>query len=221
MSIATILEMFPKLGDKAFSEAIEGTFVDLPDGCMKFLSRATGFKCAGDLLVEAIDAGTTGGENPANLFPVVSYLYRHYLELGLKDAVRQFAELGYYKGSDLSDAQKLLEKHGLTGLYRLANKPIANLWNNEIERFQFIESIIKEFDGFDQDGQTFRYDRKKNGVLNEFDGMPQRLDMRNLRSKIDQVGKYLTFIYLLPMCADVSPIVRKRMIEGPPAPNQP
>lgn len=105
---------WPKKGDNVFGPlarvAREG-FVMPPEGAYLF-----GFKLAADMVVAAVP---TEGRYANDLFFPIAYLYRHHLELMLKELIR----LGLRLGS-LNGCEDILGEHSLHRLWNKAKQLI-------------------------------------------------------------------------------------------------
>jgi hypothetical protein len=138
---------------------------------------ASGYKEAADLLVKGVEANGAGQD--ALVYPVL-FLYRQYLELQLKDLVRQ--------------ARRLLDKPG--------NFPkghhIGNLWqachsllsevspSDSVAELKEIARLIGEFSALDPTSEAFRYPQDLNGNPT-LPGM-RYINLRNVREVVAKIS---------------------------------
>lgn len=122
---------------------------------------ATGYKEAGDRLVEFVL--TNAKDQDFLIYPIV-FLYRQYVELRLKEIIREgqiLLEEGnafptHHKICDLwSDAKKIAMK---------TSDIIAG--ESEPPNLEYAEHVIKEFSNIDPDSISFRYPTTRKGDKN-------------------------------------------------------
>ncbi len=176
---------WPRKGQKAFGlpdrPALEAFFMP-PDG-----AYLVGFKRAGDMIVAAAQAE---GQHPDDLFFPVAYLYRHHLELMLKELVG----LGVRVGS-LEGCEDCLGQHNLHKLWNKAKQLIMEVWpDSPVDDLNGTEQMILEFHKLDPTGQAFRYARDKHGAPH-LQGAPQRIDLNKLKAAVDSVSTFLDASY--------------------------
>ena len=154
----------------------------LPPGS-KYLLRE-GYYRAGELLAEArLDPNNRYRVWPGIIFPM-TYCYRHYLELAMKDLIPVLGKL-----SGMPIKAKKLKKHSLLKLWRKfrerARKAIPPHPDNE-PTDDVVEQCIKELDEIDENSQAFRY-------LTDTKGKPHRLpeiDVRQMRDTMAGLRQY-------------------------------
>lgn len=180
---------WPRQGDKAF--AVHGSPGD-PSLVAAFVLPSTGgyavgFKDAADKVVEA---AASDDRNPDLLFFPVAYLYRHSLELSLKDIVRMSARSGAISPSE-GDLDKLLGGHDLLCLWRQTRAAIEAVWpDGEKSDTDAVEKIILEFHGLDKSGQAFRYPTDKSGRPH-VGSAPKCVSLQNLKRTFDAMDRFL------------------------------
>lgn len=180
---------WPKKGDRAFAPSISPedqtrleAFVMPTDG-----TYLVGFQRAADMILEAAQSDDL---NPDDLFFPVAYLYRHHLELMLKELVC----LGVRVGS-LEGCRSILGGHNLHKLWNKAKHLIKEVWpDSPADDLNAAEKMILDFHKLDPTGQAFRYARDKNGTPYLTDG-PLRVDLKNLKSAADAVSRFLDAAY--------------------------
>ena len=144
---------------------------------------AWGYKRAADILAEHVLATFNGGD--LIIYPIV-HLYRHHLELTLKDIIR--------RGNELLDVPvKQRDIHSLGELWKdcraileRAGMPVDI---PEIAEAVPFETCIKEFESFDPRGESFRYPETIRGtpILPNLDS----IDLPNLRIVVDRMSFFL------------------------------
>lgn len=116
---------------------------------------ATGYKEAADSLVN--DALTGKITIDFAVYPMV-FLYRHYLELRLKDTIIQGRQL-------IQDSKDLEQTHRLDVLWRNCRIILEKLWpSGSKEDLEIIEGHIQEFTELDMQSMSFRYPITKDGT---------------------------------------------------------
>ncbi len=113
------------------------------------------------MILDMPHVAARGSHNDVLLFPVL-YLYRHCIELKLKDLLL----LGIRNLIDEAAADKILdEDEGITGEHRLwpvgiRRRNFSHSYQND-PQLKVAESMINDLHQIDKDGQTLRYDRVK------------------------------------------------------------
>jgi len=171
---------------------------------------AGAFKRAADIILDA-HLAAKGSHNDILLFPVL-YLYRHCVELKLKDLLLLGIRSGFFKKTA---ADKILDKdkgiigqHALCALWNKAKELLAHYYQSDLQ-LKVAASMINDLHQIDTDGQTLRYDRVK-GTLKlrrpkyKHDGeprpypvynIPETIDIANLRHSMDLLYTYLESSY--------------------------
>lgn len=176
---------WPKKGNRAFGPSVSlnergrlGAFVMPTDG-----TYLVGFQRAADMIVTAAESENL---NPDDLVFPVAYLYRHHLELMVKELVR----LGVRVGS-LDGCEDILGGHNLHKLWNKAKQLIEEVWpDSPNDDLTAVEQALHEFHKLDPTGQAFRYALDKNGRPHLQDA-PQVVDLSNLKSVVDSVSLFL------------------------------
>jgi hypothetical protein len=202
----------PKLkpGMKLFVPATdEGKFFHLHSAVLSapFYPPLPGaFKLAADMILDA-HLAAKGPHNDTLLFPVL-YLYRHCIELKLKDLLllgirtRFFDEAAADK--ILDEDEGIIGEHRLCALWHTVKDFLAHNYQND-PQLKVADSMLNELHQIDRDGQTLRYDRLK-GTLqlrrpkyrhlgdaqpHPVYNIPEDFDIANLRNSIDCLYTYL------------------------------
>lgn len=143
-----------------------------------------GYKKAADILADHVLATFTSGD--LIIYPIL-LLYRHHLELTLKDLIRRGNNLldapvkqenTHSLGALWKDCQTILERAGMP-----VNVP-------ELPESLTFEACIMQFGKVDPAGESFRYPEKKNG--NPI--LPPALDsidLTTLRLTVSQMSFFL------------------------------
>ena len=131
--------------------------------CNRFDLYATGYKDAGDRLVELVLAELKGRDTL--IYPIV-FLYRQYIELRLKEIIKQGQVL-------LEKPEKTEKTHNLETLWTAAKKIIDQVFEHETDSsdsLKYAEHVINEFSKIDRRSYSFRYpiDTKGQPNLDEF-----------------------------------------------------
>src|SRR4051812_29476386 len=120
------------------------------------------FKLAADMIIDA-HLAAKDSHNDILLFPVL-YLYRHCIELKLKDLLLLGIRTRFF---DEATADKILDKdkgiiskHGLCALWHKVKDFLAHSSQND-PQLKVAKSMINDLHQIDRDGQTLRYDRVK------------------------------------------------------------
>ncbi len=128
-------------------------------------------------------------EKDTLVFPVI-FLYRQYIELTLKDLIR---EIDFKLGNNRTD--KILEKHKLLPLWDEAIKQYNQFISVNNITLAFISSssnerkVINQFNQIDEDSFSFRYATDKQGNENLED--IAHISVNNFKEQIELVVKYL------------------------------
>lgn len=180
---------WPRKSDKAFTlggspadPALVAAFVLPTSG-----AYVVGFKDAADMVVMA---AAHDDRNPDVLFFPVAYLYRHCLELTLKDLIRDSAASGAISVPEVS-LERLLRQHRLCCLWERVRGAIEAVSPNEKRTTtDAVEQVVLEFDHWDPSGMAFRYPTDKSGKT-LLSGDLKCVSLRNLKEKMDGVFNYL------------------------------
>lgn len=118
------------------------------------------FKEAADKIIIELSRGESFG-HPDKFFIPIAYMYRHCLELKLKQIIRLGICLDLIKKSKVQDS---LHEHDLYKLWYHAKSTIVAFWpDGPKDELDATESIILKFHYIDKSGQSLRYTRDKNG----------------------------------------------------------
>ncbi|GDX35665.1 hypothetical protein LBMAG18_01760 [Alphaproteobacteria bacterium] len=173
------------LNDKHFVKHYQDNFFSL---------YASGYKDSANILCEHIIEKKRTLNRSGIVYPII-YLYRHYLELQLKNLIllSNKAILLINNNSFDDSYKKIILSHNLIDLYDLCLKNLKNLSEeigeeesliNENEDFSMLKNIIKEFDKHDKLSEAFRYpvDKKNNFNL-------QKINNINIKKIYDMINE--------------------------------
>ncbi len=168
------------------------------------------FKLAADLILDA-HLAAKGSHNDILLFPVL-YLYRHCVELKLKDLLLLGIRTRFFDepAADkiLDEDEGIIGQHPLCALWNLAKNLLGHHDQNNTQ-LKVAESMINDLHQIDKDGQTLRYDRVK-GTLqlrrpkykhlgdaqpHPVYNIPETIDIANLRQSMHCLYAYLECSY--------------------------
>jgi hypothetical protein len=186
----------PKLrkGMKVFGYRKQGKYfhlrsaVSFVPGCSQ---HAEAFKTAADMILDSHQSAKGGRNHDELVFPVL-YLYRHCLELKLKDLVLLGVRTRFFT---LTEVQSILGEHELCPLWTKAKKLLLDSYPNDSEA-PVAESIINDFHQIDQHGETLRYDRQKGTLrLRRYEKLPSNIGVAELRATMESLFQYLDNSY--------------------------
>jgi hypothetical protein len=196
---------WPKPGDRPFQGKGDSNLLAVIrwqgiDGEWLFTEEnyALAFKVAADLVVDALDAPSipwlgpvaTGGDYPRDadhyFFPV-AYLYRHCIELQLKDLIRA----GVSAAVVPQPGERLLGSHPLKDLWTKAREVLLSRWGGApTETLDAVERVILDFHDLDKCGQAFRYPHDKTGGK-LLSSAPPAVNLGHLKEVVDGVYHFL------------------------------
>lgn len=181
---------WPTKGDKAFVERHHGKgFTRHMTGTWYTPQHAAAFKLAAEMVLDSFEERNDYMYDDGLLFPV-AYLYRHSLELKLKDLIDLGVELTVIEKSD-----KLIEDlggHNLAKLWNPAKSLLLDRWpTSDPTPLLAAEQVILEFHRADPNGQIFRYQTNKDGQYYRHPTLPATIDLANLRTTMDGTFSFL------------------------------
>lgn len=139
-----------------------------------------GYKLASDLLVEHIKVDH--GDIDFLVYPIV-FLYRQYLELQLKEIIKD--------GNKLLDIQEKYPKtHDIDKLWKMCREILEKfLLGYFSEDLDVVEECINEFSKTDPKSETFRYPTDKHGKKT----LPflKYINLRNLSEVMERIASFL------------------------------
>jgi len=172
---------WPRKGDQLFKVDDDWWH----NACLNYLHDgwilyADAYKCAGDLLVER----NKGNQKDKDLliYPVV-FLYRQYIELRLKQIIRD--------GNQLLDIpEKFPKHHRIDELWKQCRKILEEEGpRSPSSDLEAVEECILQFSEKDPTSMAFRYPTDKNGNPS-LPGL-RIVNLRNLADVITRIGSLL------------------------------
>lgn len=149
---------------------------------------AIAFKKSADLIILQIETGQILELTDIYFFPI-SYLYRHAIELFLKQFIQYGIELNILK-----EDKKLLSimaYHKLTPLWNKTRIVLDEVCAEENKKnFKKVECLIREFHEIDETGQNFRYSKDKNGKSTA-EKLPEYVNLRILKNNCEGLFRFL------------------------------
>ncbi len=124
-----------------------------------------GYKEAADILIQNLSE--TDGRSIDGLVYPICYLYRHHIEIFIKDIIHV---CGYLYDDIEEEANKFLAKrsHSISGLWNKLKEYliISGEYETEIpEELAQFDHLISELSVFDPSGTAFRYHKDTNGRI--------------------------------------------------------
>jgi hypothetical protein len=155
------------------------------NACLNFLPDqwgmyADGYKRAGDLLVEYVK--NAHRDQDILVFPIV-FLYRQYIELRVKEIIRDGNQL-------LGIPESFPKHHKIDELWRECRKILEKLWpEGPTDDLDAVEECIQQFSQKDPSSMAFRYPTDKHGNRSLPD--LRHINLRNLSDVIDRIASLL------------------------------
>ena len=180
---------WPKKGNKAFASADQGKSFYLNRFPFPFPQKPGAFKDAAEMVIEGCHAAGRLRFSDELFFPV-AYLYRHGLELLLKDIIQTGVHLNRFSQHDVEEA---LTNHNLAKLWTKAKQVLVDRWPTaDPTPLSATEAVINDFHQADPNGQVFRYDENKDGQRYRLETLPQNIGLDELRETMDGVFTLLS-----------------------------
>lgn len=151
---------------------------------------AEGYRLAADNVVRG---ATEGGESTELMFFPAALLYRHAVELLLKECIRYGQKLGVPLSNRGGDA--LAGSHSLGKLWpRFLDVVQARLPFEAEDRamLEEAEQIVNEFDKYDPAGMAFRYSRDKEGQKKLLEGLPPLVCLTQMQNVANRLIDFLS-----------------------------
>jgi hypothetical protein len=178
----------------------EGKYFHLPSALPSpiYPARSRAFKLAADLILDSHQSAPGPEHNDALQFPVLC-LYRHCIELILKDLIRLAIRCDFFDGNTIEQMRDkkngMLGKHNLLDLWEKAKAFLEHRYPNE-EQVPLAEPHIQKLHMIDPTGQTTRYELKKGTwEFNRYEGHPAVIGVTNLRQRMDELYYFLDSCY--------------------------
>lgn len=151
---------------------------------------ACAFKEAGDKIIEELSRG----EDPQHadkFFLPIAYLYRHSLELRMKQIIKLGIRLALIEEDEkLSSALK--KDHNIYKLWNYVKRVVTQYWPDGLkEHIGAAERIIQEFHNIDKSGQNLRYSEDTGG-RKTLDQLPESIELIHLKDVFDGIFNFLS-----------------------------
>ncbi|MHC4595640.1 MAG: hypothetical protein ACYS8Y_10980 [Planctomycetota bacterium] len=149
---------------------------------------ANEFKRAGDKIVYSLSEDNDPF-HPDGLFIPVAYLYRHCLELKLKDLLSLMVHCRFVDND--GNVRDALEKHNLAKLWNLVKPGLRKRWpDGDRKVLANTEAVILDFHKVDKSGQNLRYCQDKNGNSTSAH-YPRSIDLAQLQKAFEGIYNLL------------------------------
>ncbi len=171
----------PQKEDKLFKSDVDWK----NNACLNFShdmweGYISGYRLAGDIAVEHVK--NEGRDQDFLVYPIV-FLYRQYLELRLKDIIKNGYQL-----FDLNES--FSQNYNVGQLWKSAREIMERAWPNEATKeLDAIESCVNEFCRIDPTSTSFRYPQDKKGKR-ALEGLTH-INLRNLAEIINKLADFL------------------------------
>ncbi len=174
------LKLF-KAGNDSQTNACVNFMYDMSGGYIQ------GYRFAGDILSEYV---INRGEKQDYLIYPIAFLYRHHIEILLKDIIRKGSML-------LEDKTVPPESHSLCDLWSSAKDVIEKIWEDDSyeKEFKKIEAFLNEFHSIDPKSDGFRYTHRKKDKHSKkpersLDGI-KIINIRQLYESVKRISDFL------------------------------
>jgi len=173
----------PKNGDQLFKSGEDwwhDAYIGLTE--QEWDVYAIGYKMAGDLIVQHME----NIEKNNLVFPIV-FLYRHYIELRLKEIINN----GYLLLNIKNDNQiHYMKEHNIDKLWNETKNIIRKALQDQAKHYvEALNKLIKEYSKIDPGSYCFRYPIDTKGVPLKFD--ISHINLRNLSEVIEGMANLL------------------------------
>ncbi len=154
--------------------------------CLNYLNdewapRIIGFKDAADMVVKQTITNNTGQQDSV-VYPIM-FLYRHYLEIAIKNLIRKARSLG-------DTSEPLENDHKLKKLWEICSQQIKKNISSDFEKEHTdIARLIEQFCEVDPFSTAFRYPTDKNG-WQSLSGITN-IDIQNVKNIIGKISDIL------------------------------
>ncbi len=173
---------WPKKGLKIFKSDFDwwnNASVDYYQTVEKLSIYEEGYKEAGDIVSKYVNENKFFQD--ALIYPIV-FLYRHYIELALKDIIGNVKKL-------LKGEYEIPTGHDINRLWNEAKEFLKQIdETNNPKELAVVEDILKQLSKQDPTSETFRYHIYKNG--NATIRNLTSINIRNLSEVVDALHSY-------------------------------
>jgi|GEM_PF-783564 hypothetical protein len=200
---------WPKKGDNPFSSG--NSSYRSPTWCsLNWLASfnlddsyyANAFKKAADKIISEMEKGKDY-EHPDPMFIPIAFLYRHCLELKMKNVIRKGIDLAFITLDD-EKFNDLMESHNLHKIWNVFRNIVMVRWpEGNPNELNATERVILSFHNIDKTGQHLRYSRDKKGNKTS-SSLPDSVELTNLKDTFEGVfnlldGREMEFDHCIEM----------------------
>ncbi len=151
-------------------------------------SLALAFKECADKIINDLEQGTNY-KHPDIYFIPIGYLYRHSLELKMKQIIRLALNLDLIKKD--KKIIECLEGHSLHPLWNYVKISTVKFWpEGPKHELDAVEKTIQSFHKLDKSGQNLRYTKNSKGQPT-LKNLPDSIDLVHCRDVFDGVFNLL------------------------------
>jgi len=129
------------------------------------------------------EAATRDRQSPAYSVWPLAFLWRHHLELAMKDIIAV--------GREIEGDDGFPPHHRLLDLWREVRKHIEVAGHDEDPALPNVEMSIKEFDKIDPTGEGFRYPVTKDLRSRSLPNVPSHINLARLHEAMEAVATFL------------------------------
>jgi len=184
---------WPKKGDHPFDggtfDPYSPTWVNLDwlNGWINDSLLADAFKEAGDKIIKELER-KDDHRHPDMFFMPIAYLYRHSLELQMKQVIRLGISVDAIENSP--KVKDILRRHELYRLWNYVKKVILKFWPETTpEELAATETVVRIFHEVDRAGQRFRYTRTVSGTKPAVN-LPKFVDLKRMQKIVAGVFNF-------------------------------
>lgn len=142
-----------------------------------------------EVAVDTLEQAATEADRRDPFVLPLMFLWRHLLEITLKDLIRDFHGLFF---QDLTGAEaKELTRHDLRMLWKIARSKVR-LLGCETDELSNIEAILDEVQGVDPYADGFRYPFRRNGESKSLADLPATIDLAAISESLREVYNFLS-----------------------------
>jgi len=186
---------FPKKGDHPFK--IMGKATNLTTCCSLAWFKqvnindsyfAEAYKNSADKIIYELEKNEDN-QHPDSYFMPITFLYRHCLELKLKQLIFLCQQLNVLSNDD--KIKKILNDHKLYPLWNIVKDGLVKVWpQGPNEDLIAVEGVIAQFHQIDKNGQTLRYseDKNSNKTVRNF---PDSVDLTHMMIIVNSTYTFL------------------------------
>lgn len=139
---------------------------------------AVAYKESADKIIRELMRGEDF-RHPDMFFMPIAYLYRHSLELKMKEIVRLGIKLELLKAD--KKLQTVLDGHSLFPLWKLVRSAVEAYWPDGSKNdLKAAERIVQELHKIDKSGQNLRYSRDRSGK-STLEKLPNSVQLTHLQ----------------------------------------